>query len=188
MPNGVQNTISNCQLGAQPTGITVNLTNQVNFNFTGNQIYPNGSVNLQLNNSQYVNVSSNNFQSYFVGMIELNNSDYNLISSNIFDMEMPSDTSTQLRGNTNTYGVLRLTGNNNLVSDNSITCKWVNPTDNPVTIQSIGGTGNSYDNINITDTQSSRVFYVSGACNIFNSVPASNVFISGSAANINIQY
>jgi len=188
MPNGVQNTISDCQLGAQPTGITVELDNQVNFNFTGNQVYPDGSVNLQINNSQYVNVSSNNFQSYYVGMIELNSSNDNLISSNIFAMELPSDTSKQLRGNPNTYGVLRLTGNNNLVSGNSITCAWANPNDNPVTIRSIGGTGNSYDNINITDTKSSSVFYVSGGCNIFNSVPASNVYIDGSAANINIQY
>jgi len=189
MPNGIQNTISDCQLGAQPTGITVNLTNQVNFNFTGNQVYPDGSVNLQINNSQYVNVSSNNFQSYYVGMIELNSSDDNLISSNIFQMDMPSDTSKQLRGNVNTYGVLRFSsGNNNLVSDNSITCNWVNPNDNPVTIRSIGGTGNTYNGLNITDTKSSCVFYVSGACNIFNSVPASNVYIDGSTANINIQY
>ena len=188
MPNGVQNTISNCQLGAQPTGITVQLDNQVNFNFTGNQIYPNGSVNLQLNNSQYVNISANNFESYFVGIIELNTSNNNLISSNIFQLDMPSDTSTQLRGNPNTYGVLRLTGSNNLVSGNSISCAWVNPNDNPVTIQSIGGTGNAYDNINISDVKSSRVFYVSGGCNIFNCVPASNIYINGSAANVNIQY
>lgn len=188
MPNGIQNTISNCQLGAQPLGVTVKLDNQVNFDFTSNQVYPDGSVNLQINNSQYVNVSSNNFQSYYVGMIELNNSNNNLISSNIFWLRTPSDTSVQLRGNTNDYGALRLAGNSNLVSDNSINCDWVNPNNNPVTLRSIGGSGNSYDNLNISDTTSSRVFYVSGGCNIFNSVPAYKVYIDGSAANINIRY
>ena len=188
MPNGIQNTISNCQLGAQPLGITVRLDNQVNFNFTSNQVYPNGSVNLQINNSQFVNVSSNNFQSYYVGIIEMNNSNNNLISSNIIWMRTPSDTSLQLRGNTNDYGTLRLSGSNNLVSNNSITCNWVYPNNNPVTIRSIGGTGNSYDDLNISDTLSSRVFYVSGSCSIINSVPASKVYIDGASTGVYIKY
>ncbi|MBS1521364.1 MAG: right-handed parallel beta-helix repeat-containing protein [Bacteroidetes bacterium] len=188
LANGIQNSISNCQLGAQPTGITVKLDNQQNMNITGNQIYPDGAVNLQANNSQYLNISSNNFQSYYVGMIELNNSDNNILSNNLFWMKLPSDTSRQLRGKTNIYGVLQVTGNNNRVSQSSIFCDWANPNGNAVTVRSIGGTGNVYDGLSISDSNSARVFYVSGSVSIFDSEPAAKVYVDGSSANVNIQY
>lgn len=188
LANGIQNTINNCKLGAQPGGITLQLDNQQNFNITSNQIYPNGNVNLQLNNSTYGNISANNFQSYFVGMIEANTSNNNLINGNIFWMRIPSDPTTQLRSNTNTYGVLRISGSNNLVSNNSITSNWASPNNNPVTIRSIGGTGNIYNGLNISDITSSNVFYVSGGCSIFSTVPANKVYIDGSAANVYISY
>ncbi len=188
LANGIQNTITDCQLGAQPGGITVKLDNQQNFSFTGNQVYPDGNVNLQLNNSTYGNISSNNFQSYYVGVIELNSSDYNIINDNIFWMRIPSDPTKQLRGNTNDYGVLRIAGNGNLISSNSITCDWVSPTTNPVTINSLSGTSNTYDDLKISDISSSRVFDVDETTQIVNCVPASKVFVNGDAANVFINY
>lgn len=188
MINGVQNEISECQLGAQPTGITIRLDNQQNMNITSNQVYPDGAVNLQANNSTYLNISSNNFQSYYLGMLEFNNSSNNIVNDNIFWMRLPGDTTRQRRGQPNTYGVLQLTGSNNQVSDNSIFCDWANPNTNPVTIRSIGGSGNVYDDVSVSDTKSSSVFYVSGGVSIFSSVPASKVFIEGSAANVKISY
>lgn len=186
--NGIQNSIVDCQLGAQPSGITVKLDNQQNMNITSNQIYPDGAVNIQANNSSYLNISSNNFQSYYLGMVEFNNSNNNIINGNLFWMRLPSDTTKQRRGQPNTYGVLQLTGSNNQVADNSIFCDWANPNTNPVTIRSIGGTGNVYDGISISDMKSSKVFYVSGGVSIFNSVPTTKVYIDGSAANVNISY
>ncbi|MGN6181528.1 MAG: glycosyl hydrolase family 28-related protein [Mucilaginibacter sp.] len=186
--NGIQNAITNCQLGAQPSGITIKLDNQQNLNITSNQIYPDGAVNLQANNSSYLNISSNNFQSYYLGMVEFKNSNNNIISGNLFWMRLPSDTTRQRRGQPNIYGVLQIAGNNNQIADNSVFCDWSNPNTNPVTVRSIGGTGNVYDGVNISDTQSSRVFYVSGGVSIFNSVPATKVYIDGPSTNVNINY
>lgn len=188
MTHGIQNMISNCQLGAQPGGITVNLTNQENFNFTGNHVYPDGDVNLQLNNTRFANVSSNNFQSYYVGMIEVNGGQSNLISSNVCWLRVPGEPSRQLRGNQADYGLIRVSGDNHLVSDNSITCNWANAANNPVTIRSVGGNSNRYQNLKINDVSSSRVFYVNETSEIFNCVPASKVLVDGDASRVYIKY
>jgi hypothetical protein len=188
MKNGIQNMITNCQLGAQPGGVTVNLTNQENFNFTANHVYPDGDVNLQLNNTRFANISSNNFQSYYVGMIEVNGGHSNLVSSNVCWLRVPGEPARQLRGKLNDYGVIKVSGDHHLVSDNSITCNWANASDNPVTIRSESGTGNRFQNLKINDVTSSRVFYVNETSEIFNCVPASKVFVDGDASRVYIKY
>ena len=188
MSHGIQNLISNCQLGAQPGGITMKLNNQENFNVTGNHIYPDGDVNLQMNNCTYGNISGNNFQSYYVGMIELNQGSFNLITSNVCWMRTPSDANRQLRGKPNDYGVIRILGSGNMISNNTLTCNWANTANNPVTIRSAEGSSNSYHNLKISNTSSSRVFYVNETTEIFNSVPASKVFVDGNASNVYISY
>jgi hypothetical protein len=188
MNNGIQNMISNCQLGAQPGGVTVNLTNQENFNFTANHVYPDGDVNLQLNNSRYTNISSNNFQSYYVGMIEVNGGNSNLVSSNICWLRIPGDPARQLRGKQNDYGVIKVSGDHHLISDNSLTCNWANTSNNPVTIRSESGISNRFQNIKINDVSSSRVFYVNESSEIFNCVPSSKVWVDGDASRVYIKY
>ncbi len=188
MTNGIQNMISNCQLGAQPGGITVNVTNQENFNFTSNHVYPDGDVNLQLNNTRYANISSNNFQSYYVGMIEVNGGNSNLVSSNVCWLRIPGDPARQLRGKQNDYGVIRVSGDHHLISDNSITCNWATTSDHPVTIRSESGISNRYQNIKINDVSSSRVFYVNETSEIFNSVPSSKVLVDGDPSKVYIKY
>ncbi|MDB5012283.1 MAG: hypothetical protein JWQ25_485, partial [Daejeonella sp.] len=188
MNNGIQNMITGCQLGAQPGGITVKLTNQENYNFTSNHVYPDGDVNLQLNNCTYGNVSSNNFQSYYLGMIELNEGSFNLITSNVIWMRNPSDGNRQLRSRTNDYGVIRINGNSNMVSNSTVTCNWANATNNPVTVRSVGGTDNSYHNLKVADTRSSRVLFVNESTEIFNTVPSSKVFVDGDATKVHISY
>ncbi|MEO7212978.1 glycosyl hydrolase family 28-related protein [Mucilaginibacter sp.] len=188
MTNGIQNMISNCQLGAQPGGITVKLTNQENFIFSNNHVYPDGDVNLQLNNSDYGNITGNNFQSYYVGLLELNESSNNLVSGNVTWLRLPGDRSRQLRGKDNDYGVFRISGNYNLITNNTITADWADALAKPVTIRSAGGTSNRYDGIKITDITSPRVFFVNESSEIFNCVPAANVFVDGNVANVYIKF
>jgi hypothetical protein len=188
MTNGIQNMITNCQLGAQPGGITVNLTNQENFNFTANHVYPDGDVNLQLNNTRYANISSNNFQSYYVGMIEVKGGNSNLVSSNVCWLRVPADPARQLRGKLNDYGLIRVSGDNHLISNNSLTCNWANAANNPVTIRSESGNGNRFQNIKINDLSGSRVFYVNETSEVFYCVPASKVLVDGDPARVYIKY
>jgi len=186
--NGIQNTVSSCQLGAQPGGITLKLDNQQNFNITGNQIYPDGDADLQVNSSTYGNISANNFQSYYLGMVELNNSSYNLLSSNIFWFRLQGSATTQLRGQQGDYGVIRVAGDQNLISSSTITCDWASAITDPVTIRSLSGTNNSYQSLKITNTSSSRVFYVNEGNEIFNCVPASKVLVDGDPTKVTIKY
>ncbi|MDP4209229.1 MAG: glycosyl hydrolase family 28-related protein [Bacteroidota bacterium] len=188
MNNGIQNMISNCQLGAQPGGITIALTNQENMLITGNQIYPDGDVNLQMNNCNYTNVSSNNFQSYYIGIIEINNGNSNLLSSNMIWMRNPNDESKQLRSKGNDYGVIRVSGNQNLITSNIMTCDWVNSTGDPVSIRSVSGTKNSFHSIKFINLASNRLFYVNETSEIFDSAPASKIAVDGNPANVYISY
>jgi hypothetical protein len=186
--NGIQNMITGCQLGAQPGGVTVNLENEENFNFTGNHVYPDGDVNLQLNNCRFNNISSNNFQSYYIGILEVNEGYSNLVSSNLFWMRLPGDTARQSRGMENTYGVIRVSGNDHFITNNSITCNWASPNQNPVTVRSVSGAGNRYQSLKVNDTRSSRVFYVNENCQILDCVPATHVFVEGDPSKVYIRY
>lgn len=187
MTNGIQNMINNCQLGAQPSGITVKLDNQENFIFEGNHVYPDGSANLQLNNCTYVNVSNNNFQSYYLGMLELSG-DNNIVNDNIIWMRNSSQ-SSQLRSQSEDYGVVRVSGSNNLISGNSISCDWdTYAVTNPVTVRCISGEKNRFSDILIKDCTSTQVFLVNETTEIFNCVPSDNVKSDGDIDQVYINY
>ena len=187
MNYGIQNMIANCQLGAQSGGVTVTLSNQENFVFEGNHVYPDGDVNLKMTNCTYTNVSSNNFQSYHVGMLELHG-DNNLISNNIYWLRNALSQSVQLRAKDKDYGVIRVEGNANLISSSSITCNWNEGIINPVTIRSVSGSKNRFTNLLISDDNSKRVFYVNETTEIFNCVPADKINVDGDLNNIYVSY
>lgn len=184
MTEGIQNMITNCQLGAQPSGVTCKLVNQENFVFTSNHIYPNGSTNLLLSNCNYVNITANNFQSYYVGMLELSG-DNNLVNGNIFWMR---DSSGQLRGKGEEHGVIRIEGNSNQISTNTVKCDWNTSSANPVTVRSVSGENNIFNNLAIKNQTSSKVFYVNETTRIIDCVPASKVMIDGDPATVFIRY
>lgn len=184
MTNGIQNMITNCQLGAQPTGVTCKLVNQENFVFTSNHVYPDGATNLLMTNCSYVNITGNNFQSYYLGMLELSG-DNNLVSGNIFWMK---DSSGQLRGKTADYGVIRVEGNSNQLSTNTVKCDWNTSIVNPVTIRSASGQGNIFNNLTIKDQTSPNVFYVNETTRILDCVPAAKVQVDGNSANVFVRY
>lgn len=196
MENGIQNMISNCLLGAIPNPAnrdynnTVLLKNQENFVFNGNHVYPDGDVNLKIENGQMVNVTGNNFQSYYVGMIEVINSMNNLISNNIFWMRDPNgNASWQLRNKTNDYGVIRISGLNNMVSNSSFFTDWVNASNNPVVVRVHGSQGgNSFQNLKFAFQNSSRIFYVTENNEIVNCVSPDKITVDGDRSKVRIVY
>ena len=156
MNNGIQNMITNCQLGAQPAGVTCKLVNQTNLVFSSNHVYPDGMANLILDNCNHVNISNNNFKSFYVGILDLKGDD-NLVSSNIFWMDRGSD--NQFMGKESDYGVIRIDGSSNMITSNIIKCNWNIGTINPVTVRSVKGK-NRFSDILIDNLNSNRVFYV----------------------------
>lgn len=199
MENGKQNMIANCQLGGIPSpdntdrnsNNTVLLKNQENFVFNGNHVYPDGDVNLKIENGMMVNVTGNNFQSHYVGMIEVENSMNNLISNNIFWMRNLSvNSEKQLRKKMNDYGVIRINGLNNMVSNNTIFTDWVDASNNPVVVRVWGSqSGNSFQNLKLAFKGSNRLFYVVEGTEIVNCVDTANVKVDGGLeSNIRVVY
>lgn len=156
MNNGIQNTISGCQLGAQPGGITCKLAGQTNFLFTGNHIYPDGSVNLQMEKCCYVNVTANNFKSYYNGIIDIKG-DYNLLSGNVIWLDGSSENQAQMKGEE--YGLVHIEGKNNFLTTCTISCMWNGNIQSPVVVKSLGGP-NKFSNLYIDNVNSPRTFYV----------------------------
>jgi hypothetical protein len=157
MNGGIQNMITNCQLGAQPAGVTCRLSGQTNFLFSGNHVYPDGASNLVLDNCDQVNIANNNFKSYYTAILDLKG-DGNLVTGNIFWLaEARGD---QLRTRDTDYGVIRVDGSDNLFSGNTVNCEWNLAVANPVTVNATNGTGNRFSTMLITGQQSDRVFYV----------------------------
>ncbi len=184
MHEGIQNMISNCQLGAQPSGITCKLSNQSNLIFTNNHVYPDGVNNLVLDNCHHVNISGNNFKSFYLGILEIKGNN-NLVSNNVFWM---LDSENQMMGKGADYGAIRVEGDANLFSSNTIKCEWRTNVVNPVTIRSLSGTRNRYTNLLIENQQSNSVFYVNETTEIFDCVPTEKVKTDGDPSLVYIKY
>lgn len=187
MNSGIQNIISNCDLGGQPGGTTVYLRDQENCVFEGNQVYPDGDSNMILKDCTMMNISSNNFQSYYTGMLKVDG-DNNLISDNIFWLRLYDDGSSQLNGNSEDYGVIRVEGDHNLISNSLITCEWSEYVTNPVTVRSVSGDGNRYSDLVISDDSGTRVFYVNEGTEIFDCVSSDKVYGDGDMDNVYVSY
>ncbi|MGG6497556.1 UNVERIFIED_CONTAM: hypothetical protein NY603_32010, partial [Bacteroidetes bacterium 56_B9] len=63
--------IKNCQLGAQPTGITCKAQGVNKLSFLNNQVYPDGRENLVLDDCNNSVIEGNNFKSYYNGILVL---------------------------------------------------------------------------------------------------------------------
>lgn len=153
---GIQNKITDCQLGAQPDGITCLLQGEQNLVFSNNHVYPDGGINLKLVDCEFVNITSNNFKSYYNGIIDIKGNN-NLLNGNIIWL-VSSDNQTTAKGED--YGVVRVEGTSNFITGNTVKCEWKNIV-NPVTFRSVNANGaNTFSNLSVADLNSSRVFYV----------------------------
>lgn len=155
---GEGTTVENCQLGAQPSGVTCKFTNEKELTFRKNQVYPDGVNNLVLENCEKAEVYSNNFKSYYVGIVEVSGKQ-NHIYNNLIWLTGASE--GQFRGNNIDYGVVRVSGEDNLFEQNNISCEWfAAAAAQAVTVNATTGTGNRFANCLVSDTQSERVFLV----------------------------
>jgi len=185
MNGGVQNTISRCQLGTFPIAdyATCLFINEENLNFTGNQIYPDAPCLVRLLNCRYVNITANNFKSFYNDIFEITNDEIgrasnlnhdNLVSGNIFWMQGgvpgPNDVAyLQLRFQAEDYGLVRVRGDNNVVSSNTIIADWDSGSvTNPVVVRFLGGRNNRFSDVHLsgvplTDTAPARLFLFDAA-------------------------
>lgn len=179
-----QPSITNNYLGAQPSGTTLKLDSAFCANISGNNIYPDGFTNIELNNCTMNIISSNNIQSYYSGIITVNGGNNNLISSNmIYARSNGGKWVADPLKRDDKYGIIQISSDSTTITANHIISEQ--PVDatrilvrkgNNVRISSNTILGNSSKNkIVCNGTDSSNVV-------VFNSV-TNDEFDSGSSAS-----
>lgn len=167
---GQNNTLKNCQLGAQPTGMTCSFTDEKGLVFLKNQVYPDGKTNLLMRNCDEAKISNNNFASYYNAIIDIEG-DANVIKNNM--IALTGAVSHQCSYKPSDYGVVRIAGDDNLFSTNSLKCEWAAP--NGVTVRATEGMNNVFENCMISDVNSENVFLVNQYAAVNNCVAAEKI-------------
>lgn len=162
---GENNTVTNCQLGAQPTGMTCSFTDEKGMIFTRNQVYPDGKTNLLMRNCDDAEITSNNFASYYTAIIDIEGAG-NLIENNMIALTGAVAHQCAYRGSD--YGVVRIAGDGNRFCTNTLKCEWASA--NGVTIRATEGMDNVFENCLISDVNSENVFLVNQYATITNCV------------------
>lgn len=153
MSNGIQNMVSDCQLGALPASGACKFTGETNLLFTNNYV----SGSLILNGCNKTNLSDNKFTSSYIGMLELKGNN-NLMSGNTFFLE--GFGMDQLKGYDADYGVIRLSGESNMLASSTLSCEWNPAIKNPVTVNATEGRNSRISGCLIEDQSSDNVLYV----------------------------
>ena len=170
LEGGQNNTVKNCQLGAQPSGNTCYFTDESGMTFTRNQVYPDGKSNLLMVNCDDAEITNNNFASYYTAIIDLEGDD-NLIEDNM--IALTGAVGHQLLGKPANYGVVRISGDNNRFATNSVKCEW--SSGNAVTVRATEGKGNVLENCLISDVSSEQVLLVNQYTTVTNCVASEKV-------------
>ena len=164
--------VKNCQLGAQPTGITCKVQEVNKLSFINNQVYPDGRENLVLDACNNCVIEGNNFKSYYNGILVLNGND-NTVNKNIF--WLTGAVQNQLLDHGDDFGIINVKGNNNVVASNSLSCEWAYA--GAVTVNAVQGTGNVFKNCFVDNLESYRVFLVNAQTEVSNCVSSDKVSI-----------
>lgn len=164
--------IKNCQLGAQPTGITCKAQGVDKLSFINNQVYPDGRENLVLDGCNNGIIEGNNFKSYYNGILVLNGND-NKVNKNIF--WLTGAVQNQMLDHGSDFGLIHVNGNNNLFASNSLSCEWAYA--DAVTVNAVQGTGNVFKNCFVDNLESHQVFLVNAQTEVSNCVSSDKVSI-----------
>ena len=164
--------IKNCQLGAQPTGITCKAQGVNKLSFVNNQVYPDGRENLVLDGCNNCIVEGNNFKSYYNGILVLSGND-NRVNKNIF--WLTGALQNQMLDHGDDFGIINVKGNNNMFVSNSLSCEWAYT--DAVAVNATQGTGNVFKNCFIDNLESYRVFLVNSGTEVSNCVSSDKVSI-----------
>lgn len=167
---GENNTVTNCQLGAQPTGMTCSFTDEKGMIFQRNQVYPDGKTNLLMRNCDDAEITNNNFASYYNAIIDIEGNG-NLIENNM--IALTGALAHQCAYKSSTYGVVRIAGDANRFSTNTLKCEWALP--DAVTVNATEGVDNVFENCLISDVSSENVFLINQFAVVTNCVDSDKI-------------
>lgn len=160
MVRGRDCSVTDSAFGGQPGGVSCDFNGQVGLNFTGNVIFPDGFTALWLTDSRACNVSHNTITGWYTGLIQVEGNanflSHNLISAVETNGGWPGDP----RGRGGDYGLIRITGNDNVFIASTIH-SW--QPDGDVRVRILGGDRNVLRNLTIGARPSSRRIWLDGA-------------------------
>ncbi len=196
--NGKEISILGCKIGAQPNGISINISNSVRCIINNNNIFPDGFTNINISGSQFCTISNNIISSRFIGLIVGSHINGCTITGNT--LRAPNDLETHWtardpQNRDTNYGLIMLNGlcDNTMISDNFI---WAYPaveTKPPCGIRiQAGGSGNSIENNKFSGNEifikSSSLIVIehddghSGKTYLLDSCTSEQAFISGAVS------
>ncbi|MBM7539894.1 NosD domain-containing protein [Amphibacillus cookii] len=155
-----QASIVNNSLGAQPSGVTIEMENPQWFTINGNNIYPDGASNIRLYNPTYGTISSNTISSRYTGIIEFlanNDGAYgygNSISGNTISINnfRPHPEKKEID-----WGILHIVASNTFIHGNQINTDVMPEGYTAITIESGENNRISNNSIGVTHSSESKI-------------------------------
>ena len=153
--------VADNQLGGQPGGVTADIHGHQRLLFTGNEVFADGYAGLWLTSSSGCNISHNTMYNFYTGLLQIEG-DRNLVSQNNISAILTTGSgawAADPRGRDGLYGLIRITGSDNLLCDSAI-ISWQPEGDCRVHIAA--GDRNTIRNLWIGALGSSRKIFVNG--------------------------
>ena len=166
--NSIELRIINCNLGAQPTGITLDLVNADRFVIASNNIFPDGSTNINLFNCHLGEVYGNYMHSQFTGVLQITNSFGIHVHGNTLRVPWGVVTSFPVTadplGRDTQFGLLRVVGSDDcLIANNQI---WNFMPVNAAVIRHVSGNRCEYIGGHIKGNGSNSKFVQDGGSDV----------------------
>ena len=151
--------VANNSLGGQTGGITAEFDAHIGLVFTGNAIFPDGYTCVSLMQATNCNVSYNFFTSPYTGAILIDGSMNSFIGNNVTAVLVNGNWQTDPKARTASYGLIRISGNDNVMADTSI-LSW-QPV-NDTRVHCVSGSRNMFRDLYIGANDSFKKLFTEG--------------------------
>ena len=144
---GIASVVSHNRMGGKPGGVTLFAENNDRLVVSGNNVFPDGYANVVLKNCRACTMTGNQLQSFYTGMLHLEGGCAdNVISGNQLVTEPGPDGTWNANAEVPRaidFGVIRVEGQNNLLSANSVRSRAPEP--HPMVV--VAGVRNTVDGL-----------------------------------------
>jgi hypothetical protein len=158
MDTGRDCIVTDSAFGGQPGGVTCDFHAHTGLVFNGNVIFPDGYTGLWLTDCHTCVITANTITNWYTGVVQIEGN-MNRLSDNNISAVIPGTWPADPRGRDGLYGLVRITGNDN-VFESSIIMSWQPNGDCRVHIAA--GDRNVLRNLTIGANPSARRVFING--------------------------
>ena len=182
MDTGTNCIVSDNSFGGQPSGVTCDFHSHHGLIFSGNVIFPDGYAGLWLTDAHACTVTDNTITGWYTGLVQVEGNMNLLVNNNITAVLNGSSWPTDPRGRDGLYGLVRISGNDNVCASSVLT-SW--QPENHCRVHCASGDRNTFRNLTIGGLGSNRKLFVNGTLTTRTRIThcgwASEIDLSGSA-------